>query len=446
MDLSQRLTSLDILRGLTIAGMVIVNDPGSWSYVYPPLRHAPWHGITPTDFVFPFFLFIVGVSVVLAYTKRRKSNVSSNVVIRKVLIRTAMIFGVGIFLAISSQVYGFRVAQVVVGIVLIYGLSEIQAPNANGGFPVRHVVLGGMMVLALALLLGLQPDFSAANIRIPGVLQRIALVFLACALLFWKTNWRTQAIVGAVLVVGYWLAMVLIPVPIDEVIQGALASGEVLRAGGTVPVEGLRSLSESLIAANVEPGVNLAAWLDRLLVPGRLYEQTWDPEGLFSTLPAIASGIAGMMAGHLVLRSDSKEKTANWLFVYGFCLLLGGNVWDWFFPFNKNLWSSSFVLYTAGLSALTFAALYWYVDLKGRGSSNPLFYLGRVFGANAITAYALHSLFARIYGPVRDGFMDTLLVWGLAGEFASLLWALAYTLFIYVIVLVMYKRKLFLKL
>lgn len=446
MEQSQRLTSLDILRGLTIAGMVVVNDPGSWSYVYPPLRHANWHGVTPTDLVFPFFLFIVGVSIVLAYTKRRQSTENQGPLIRKIFTRSGMIFGMGIFLAISSNPFGFKIAQVLVGIILIYGLSAIQLPQEKGGGLKRSLVLGGIMLLAIALLLGLQPSFSPANIRIPGVLQRIALVFFTCALLFLKTTWRTQAIVGAVLLIGYWLLMAFVPVPIDEVVRQALVSGEVLRSSGMVPVEGLRALSDNFVAANVEPGVNLQAWLDRLLIPGQIYEKTWDPEGLLSTLPAIGTGIAGMMAGHILLGTTDKQQKATHLFVYGFCLLLIGNVWDWFFPFNKNLWTSSYVLYTAGLSTLTFAALYWYVDLKGQGKGNPLFYMGRVFGANAITAYALHSLIARIYGPVQGPFMDRLMNLGLTGEFASLLWALVYTMFIYLIVLIMYRRKVFLRL
>ena len=302
------------------------------------------------------------------------------------------------------------------------------------------------MLIALVLLLGLQPEFSPENIRIPGVLQRIAVVFLACAFLFLKTTWRTQAIIGAVVLIGYWLAMTLIPVPVDEVVQGALVSGEVLRSSGMVPLEGIRALSENFIAPNLEPGVNLQAWLDRLLIPGRIYEKTWDPEGLLSTLPAIGTGIAGMIAGHLLLGTTDKVRKANHLFVYGFCLLLAGNVWEWFFPFNKNLWTSSYVLYAAGLSTLTFAALYWYVDLKEGGKGNPLFYMGRVFGANAITAYALHSLIARIYGPVQSPFMDRLVNLGVPGEFASLLWALVYTMFIYLIAWTMYRKKIFLKL
>ena len=446
MELPQRLISLDILRGLTIAGMIVVNDPGSWAYVYPPLRHAAWHGITPTDFVFPFFLYIVGVSIVLAFARRRQEHVGDRPLIRKTIVRSLMIFGLGFYLAISSPTIGFKVAQLVVGILLLYGLSEIQRPAEKGGTRQHALILGGIMIIAVGLFLVLHPTFSFSNVRLPGVLQRIAIVFLLCAFLFLKTNWKTQAIIGSVLLVGYWLVMTLVPVPIDAVIEEALASGEVLRSSGMVSVEGLRALSEGYIAGNLEPGVNLQAWLDRALIPGRIWEKTWDPEGLLSTLPALATGITGMLAGHMVLRKDTKEQKVISLFVYGFAMFVIGSVWDWFFPFNKNLWSSSFVLYTSGLSTLTFAALYWFVDLKKKGNSNLLFYMGKVFGANAITAYVLHSLFARLASPPKDAFMASLMNAGAAGEFASLLWAIVYTLFIFAIVYGMYKRRLFLKL
>ena len=446
MEYSQRLISLDILRGLTIAGMVVVNDPGSWEYVYPPLRHVPWHGVTPTDFVFPFFLFIVGVSVVLAFSRRRQDQVDDGVLLRKTLVRSLMIFGFGLFLAISSTTLGFKVAQLLVGVLLLYGLSEIQRPATRGGAVRQKWILGGVMVVVVALFVGLNPSFSLSNFRWPGVLQRIAIVFFVCALLFLKTHWKTQAIVGSVLLVGYWLLMTLVPIPIDPIIAEALVSGEVLRSSGMVPVEGIKALSEGYIAANLEPGVNLQAWLDRMLMPGRIYEKTWDPEGLLSTLPAIGSGITGMLAGHMILRSKQKHDIANNLFMYGFCLFVLGSVWNWFFPFNKNLWSSSFVLYTSGLSMLTLAALYWFVDLKKKGEGNPLFYMGKVFGANAISAYVLHGLFARLSVPVRNGFMEFMLGTGMQGEFASLLWAVTYTLFIFAIAYAMYRRRIFLKL
>ncbi|MEM6346922.1 MAG: heparan-alpha-glucosaminide N-acetyltransferase domain-containing protein [Bacteroidota bacterium] len=442
MELNQRLRSLDILRGLTIAGMIIVNDPGSWAYVFPPLRHADWHGITPTDLVFPFFLFIVGVSVVLAYSKRLQSHKSHGPHIRKLFIRAAMIFGMGLYLAVGSKEFGTKVFHVIVGILILIGFSDLQDTKVNN---VRKAITAGAAGIGLIVLMFSLPDFNPANFRIPGVLQRIAIVFLLCALLFLKTKWRTQAIIGAVLVVGYWLLMALVPVPIDEVVAGALSSGEVLSSAGMIKVEGISAISDRFIAANLEPGVNLEAWIDRHFVPGRIYQKTWDPEGLLSTLPSVATGICGMMAGHILLATNKKEVKANHLFVMGFCFLLIGNVWDWFFPFNKNLWSSSFVMYTAGLSTLTLAALYWWVDVREKGAKNPLFMMGQVFGANAITAYVLHSLFARIYSPVQKGFMDTLMGWGLMPELASLLFAIDYMLFIYLIVWLMYRRKIFLK-
>lgn len=446
MDYSQRLISLDILRGLTIGGMIVVNDPGSWDYVYAPLRHAPWHGITPTDFVFPFFLFIVGVSVVLAFTKRKQQGATDSQLLSKTAIRFFMIFGFGLYLAVSTSSLLFKVAHIVVGILLLYGLTEIQRPASKGGTRQQKLILGGVMLVAVGLFIGLNPAFSLPDFRIPGVLQRIAIGFIACAILYLKTTWKTQAIIGSVLLVGYWLLMTVVPVPIDPVVEQALISGEVLRSSGMVPVEGLKAISDNYIAGNLEPGVNLQAWVDRMFVPGRIYERTWDPEGLLSTLPAIGTGITGMLAGYMVLHQTDKAKTANNLFVYGFCLFVAGSVWNWFFPYNKNLWSSSYVLYTSGLSALTFAALYWFVDLKKKGEKNPLFYMGKVFGANAISAYVLHSLFARLTFPVRDGFMSSAMAAGLAGEFASLMWATLYTLFIFAIAYVMYKRKIFLKL
>ncbi|MEL6650670.1 MAG: heparan-alpha-glucosaminide N-acetyltransferase domain-containing protein [Bacteroidota bacterium] len=442
MELNQRLRSLDILRGLTIAGMIIVNDPGSWAYVFPPLRHADWHGITPTDFVFPFFLFIVGVSIVFAYTKRLHSHKDHGPHIRKIFIRFAMIFGMGLYLAIGTKVYGFKILHVIVGILILLGFSDLQDHKVN---TLRKAMTAGGAAIGILILLFSLPDFDPTNLRIPGVLQRIALVFMACALLFLKTNWRQQIWIGAILVVGYWLMMVLIPVPIDEVVAGALSSGEVMGGGGMLKVEGLKALSDQYIAANLEPGVNLQAWVDRHFIPGRIYENTWDPEGLLSTLPSIGTGICGMMAGHILLGRGKKVEKANRLFVMGFCFLLIGSVWDWFFPFNKNLWSSSFVMYTAGLSTLTLAALYWLVDVKEKAQNNPLFVMGQVFGANAITAYVLHSLFARIYGPVRGGFMDGLMEMGVMPELASLLFACSYTLFIYGIVWLMYRAKIFLK-
>lgn len=395
---SNRLISLDVLRGLTIAGMIVVNDPGSWAYVYPPLRHADWHGITPTDFVFPFFLFIVGVSVVLAYTRRKASGAPKGEMVQKIFKRSAIIFGLGVFL-------------------------------------------------------WLFPGFDFSNVRLPGVLQRIALVFMACSLIFLNSDWKFQAKLGVVLLVGYWLLLAFVPVPIDETIRLALETGEVKSAGGQLKIGELTKLSESFIAANLEPGANLEAWIDRLIVPMRLYQYTWDPEGLLSTLPSIATGITGMMAGHLLLSKKTKEEKAFFLLLAGFVAMSLGNVWDWFFPFNKNLWSSSFVLYTSGLATMTLGATYYLIDV--RKWDGKILFPFKVFGANAIAAYVLHGVFARFIGmkigsgeeaqSLKGIFMDMGMTTGFSGEFTSLCYALLYTAFIYGFVWWMYKRRIFLK-
>lgn len=393
---NQRLLSLDVLRGLTIAGMIIVNDPGDWGAVYPPLRHAPWHGVTPTDLVFPFFLFIVGVSIVLAYSKRLSRGDKPSSMHGKIYKRTAMIFGLGILLAII-------------------------------------------------------PEFDFANIRIPGVLQRIAIVFMVCSLLFLHTNWRMQAWIGGSLLIGYWLVMAFIPVPIDAVIKEVLATGEVMTAHGKVAVTGLVQVGDSFIAGNFQPGVNMQAFLDRLLVPGRLYEKTWDPEGLFSTLPSIGTGILGMMAGHALITQKDRTQQAFILLLGGFLAMTLGNVWDWFFPFNKNLWSSSFVLYTSGLTSMTLGALIWMLDIKAWKS---WIYIPQVFGANAITAYVIHGTIGSLFNislgegnpTIKGGFMDGLEAIGLDRTFVSLLWALSYTALVFLPVWWMYRKKVFVKL
>ena len=394
---SNRLVSLDVFRGLTIAGMIVVNDAGDWNHVYAPLRHADWHGITPTDLVFPFFLFIVGVSITLAYSKRLQLGSPQGELIKKIFKRTAILFGLGVFL-------------------------------------------------------WLFPKFDFGGVRFPGVLQRIALVFCACSLIFLKTDWKTQAWIGAGLLVGYWLIMTIVPVPIDEVIRGALESSEVQAQAGMISIAPLTQLSDGWIAANLEPGTNMEAWLDRMVIPFRLYQYTWDPEGLLSTLPAIGTGISGMLVGRLLLADAEQSRKVMWLMMAGFIAMTLGNVWDWFFPFNKNLWTSSYVLYTSGLAIMTLGAMYWLVDIL---KYDDWIFPFKVFGANAIAAYVLHGmvivLFQFSFGPegqtwsLQSAFNGGLTGLGLAPEFVSLLWALSYTGLIYGLVWLMYRRNIFLK-
>lgn len=392
---SKRLISLDALRGFTIAAMVIVNDPGSWDSVYAPLLHASWHGLTATDLIFPFFIYIVGVSIAFAYTKRMKAGISKKDMYKKILWRAVKIYAVGIFL-------------------------------------------------------WLWPEFDFSSIRWVGVLPRIAVVFLFGAVIYLNTDWKKQIWIVASLLIGYWLIMSLIPVPIDGVIRQALETGTVLSAHGEMPVGEIQKISESFIAANFEPGVNLGAWIDRTLVPGFLWERTWDPEGLLSTFPALATAMLGMLIGQLILSIEDRFKKLAYLFFIGFAMLMVGEVWSYTFPLNKNMWTSSFTLYTGGLATMGLAACILIIDVWGYTRWTRL---GRVYGANAISAYVLAGMLTLVfYRDIWWGvsmsrtFMSTMTEIGLPAKLASITYAVMYMLIIYIPTYILYRKKIFIKL
>lgn len=353
----KRLVSLDAFRGFTIAAMILVNTPGSWDHVYEPLLHADWHGVTPTDYIFPFFIFIVGVSITLSYGKLLAAGADKKPLIWKTVKRAAIIF-------------------------------------------------------ALGLLLWLFPTFDFSELRIPGVLQRIALVFLACALLYMYTTWKQQAIIGSAILLMYWAAMSWIPVP-------------------------------GIGAGILEPGQNLAAWVDSLLIPGKMWQGTWDPEGVLSTFPAIVTGISGMLVGRLISAPHlSEEWRMIWLFVGGFVAFAVGTAWGWVFPLNKNLWSSSFVLYTSGLAAMTFAFCYVVMEMCGRIKWAQF---GVIFGSNAITAYVLGSILPSLLPSVNQWFNKTFTEQAGNPQLISLLWALGICVLCYIPIYVLYRKRIFIK-
>ena len=359
--MNSRLISLDFFRGFTIAAMIVVNDPGSWKHVFKPLRHAEWHGVTPTDLVFPFFLFIVGISIVLSLSKIEKLDFSTYLKISK---RTIILFGIGIFLSLF-------------------------------------------------------PNFDFSNVRIVGVLQRIALVYFLCAIIYLNTKPFYHLWIAAVLLIVYWIFMT--KVPFGNALAGVL-----------------------------EPGNNFAAWIDQFITPGKLYQKTWDPEGFFSTIPSISTGISGMFCGHIILNKNKSLKDKIILiYLCGSLALCLGMLWDFSFPINKNIWTSSYVLFTSGLAMLFLASFMWIIDHKKNQSYSKF---GIVFGSNAIFAYVLHSILASLfYLPVIEGkgiqecWMYFGISTGLDPKFISLIWALFYTFFIYVITKQMYKRKIFIK-
>jgi len=367
---NDRLLSLDIFRGITIAGMILVNNPGSWGNIYPPLAHAQWHGCTPTDLIFPFFLFIVGVAITLSLQKRKERGDDQKKLLIQIFRRSATLFILGLILA---------------------------------GFPY----------------------FDFSTIRIPGVLQRIAVVYLISSIIFLKTSVRTQAILGVVLLLVYWILMTLIPVP-------------------------------GVGYANLEPTTNLAAYFDNLLLGGHLWKATkvWDPEGILSTMPAISSAISGILLGHWLQTKVDPATKAVWIFVFGNLLVLIGMFWEPLFPINKSLWTSSYVVYTSGLALIFFAMCYWLVDIKKIDWWTKPFV---VYGLNAITVFFLSGIFARSLTLIkwadevgneitlRSYLYETFFTPYFSPINASLAWAISFILFWLGLMWILYYKKIFIK-
>ncbi len=369
----ERLVSLDVLRGLTIAGMILVNNAGDWSYVFAPLQHAPWHGWTPTDLIFPSFLFIVGVSLAFALARFLGPERPPRWVYLRVARRVLILFGLGLVL------------------------------NALNCLPWWHTLTG---------------------VRIPGVLQRIAVVYGITALLVLRTTPRQQTYAAVLCLLLYWALMTLVPVPG----YGA----------GVLTAEG-----------------NLAAYVDNLLMRGHLWQGSWDPEGLLSTIPAIASALFGVRAGQWLQTCRNPHEKVSGLFVMGGVGLLLGVAWDPLFPINKNLWTSSYVVFTAGIALAALAFCYWLVDIKGyRRVTRPFV----VFGTNAITVYALSILMDWVLGwwslAQPDGSRGSLKAWsyvhgyapwgeGFGPESASFLYAATYVLLWLGLMWLLYRKRIF---
>ncbi|MBU2493763.1 MAG: DUF5009 domain-containing protein [Bacteroidetes bacterium] len=367
---TERLLSLDVFRGITILGMILVNNPGSWSDIYPPLRHAEWNGCTPTDLIFPFFLFIVGVTTTISLSKYRDNG--NNIEVYKRLIRRSLsIFLVGMFLA---------------------------------GFPF----------------------FNLSTIRIPGVLQRIAVVYFFTSIIFLNVKKQNIVYVISALLLSYWGMMTLIPVP------------------------GVGSPS-------LEPSANLGAWIDRLLLNGHLwsYSKTWDPEGILGTIPAIGTALLGVLTGYLLKSGDDKTLKTLYMFFYGNILMTLGYIWDFWFPINKSLWTSSYVVYTGGMALVFLAVCYWLIDVKGYKWWTKPFH---IYGTNAITVFALSGLMAKLMGIIKitgsngeeialKTFIFNNVYLPIASPInASLLFAVSYILLWLFLIWLLYRKQIFIKL
>lgn len=434
--MKNRLFSLDIFRGVTIAGMILVNNPGSWSHVYPPLLHARWHGATPTDWIFPFFLFIVGVAIPLAIGKRVEKGDSKREIIAKIAIRSCIIFGLGLLLGAFPE-FGMVEAKkqllpwhfVLLGIFLLAILFRgIIHPRLEGFWGKgKNKRRAGMVALAAAIgltFIGVQA-YNFSHLRIPGVLQRIALVYGACALMFLYLSWKNQLILGGIILLGYWAALCLVPIP-----------------GGMAP--------------NLEPGTNLAAWVDRTLLGNHLWAQskTWDPEGILSTFPAIVTGISGVLTG-LWLKSEAEDyKKLGGIMGTGVILLALSYIWHLAFPINKALWTSSYVLYTSGIALLFLGVLYWLTDLLGlKKWARPFEW----YGKNALIIFVLSGFLARLFYKIKwtgsGGELTTLGGWVYGNGFkpffsdynASLAYAIAHVLFFMVLAYFLNRKKVYIK-
>ena len=369
-----RLLSLDVFRGLTVAAMVLVNNPGSWAHIYAPLRHADWHGVTPTDLVFPFFLFIVGVTIPFALGPRLAGGEPRSRLAARALRRAAVIFALGLLL---------------------------------------HAI----------------PSFDLANIRIPGVLQRIAVCYLAAALCFLWTGARARAAIAAAALLGYWAALTLVPVP-------GFGASDLGKEG------------------------NLAAWIDRAVLGPHIWRaaRVYDPEGILSTVPAIATTLIGLLAGCWLLGGRGSGATERapggmvcGLAVAGAASAVTGLVWSLAHPINKSLWTGPYALFTGGAALVALAACLQVVEVRRARWWTPPF---AALGFNALAVFFLSTLLAKLLvivrvpgvagasRPLQAAIFDILAAWAPSPAIASLAYALANVALWMLLAWPLYRRQL----
>jgi len=396
----ERLKSLDVFRGLTIAGMLLVNDPGTWSAIYTPLEHAEWNGWTPTDLVFPFFLFIVGITTHLSLEGRRARGASESDITRQIVKRGAIIFLLGF---------------------LFNGFPYFTWTDIPGLHDPSFLDRVGDRLL---------------HWRIMGVLQRIGVAYVAAALIAQRTTLKRQILTIATLLFVYWVAMTMLPVP-DTGVIGQLALGS--------------------------PEHTMAAWWDRALLDWSRFHLgnhnwsgsvTWDPEGIFSTIPAVATAMLGILAGRWIGTERPLGERLNALFAVGAIGMMAGLMWNWSFPINKNIWTSSYVVFTAGMACVSLATIMWLVDVQRYDWWTRPFV---IYGMNPILAYVGSQFMARmIYSilmvqyhgksvSLQTAMYEVGFASWLEPKNASLAFALAVVLLWYGIVHLLYRKNIFLK-
>ncbi|MEM1122214.1 MAG: heparan-alpha-glucosaminide N-acetyltransferase domain-containing protein [Bacteroidota bacterium] len=422
--MTKRLTALDAFRGMTIALMILVNTPGTWAHVFPPLRHAPWDGWTPTDLVFPFFLFIVGVSMYFSF-KRYDHQLTAESS-EKILKRTAAIFLVGLLLnAFPKGIAAHSLAwQGVFGVFLLIWLTM---PWWKDKVPTG--IVRNLEWLSLAILIGLFLFTLGDNrLRVLGVLQRIALAFGIGAFVCLLFKGKNLIYALVIILIGYWLTMI---------------------GFGDLTLEG-----------NFQRTVDLVILGDAHMYHGYIDKTgnniAFDPEGLLSTLPSVGNVIIGFLTGKLISEHKDKKTAVFQLFLYGFPLLLLAYLWNPFFPINKPIWSSSYVLHTCGLGMILLGFSLYLLDVKGHTKWAKPFV---VFGLNPLFIYAMSSVTVKILlywvkgvdasGAVVNGYQALYqnVFANIAGnnEWGSLLFALFYVFVHWVVAYFMYRKRIFVK-
>ena len=349
--------------------MILVNNPGTWGAIYPPFEHAKWHGLTPTDLIFPFFLFIVGMSITFAYTKKKAQGIHADVY-QKIISRTLKLIGLGLILA------GFLISP---------------------------------------------PFFKdLSTLRLPGVLQRIGVVFFISSFLFLYLNWKYLLAVFVFILIGYWYVMTQIPID------------------GVMPLLTKES--------------NMASVVDlKILTVDHMWKTLYDPEGILSTIPAIATTIFGMFLGMILLdKKKTEQQKLGFFVIIGIATLVIGYAWGMYFPLNKALWTSSYVLVTGGWASLIYALIYFVADILGHSDwGKPAI----IFGSNAITVFFMSGVVARLFGMIKlsngksihGNLYEMLSSVITIPKLSSLIYAFFVIVFYYFVAWIMYKKKIFIK-
>jgi predicted acyltransferase len=385
----QRVLSVDVARGITIAFMILVNDPGDSHHVYAQLDHSVWNGWTLTDLVFPNFLFLIGMAIIFS----------------------------------------------------------LQSRSARGDSRLSlalHIVRRAAILFALDLFIAAFPHFQLTHLRIFGVLTRIAVCYLCAGLICLMTRKISHlAIIAASLLLGYWILLRFVPIP-----------------GLGLPGRDIPFL---------DPDANLTSWIDRgfntftqhYLHTGRLYRGTRDPEGILSTLPAIATPLIGAIAGLIMrLPQYTPARKRNILATGAVLFLAAGELWNLTFPINKNLWTSSFVLFTAGCSLIGLTLAYWLVDMLRIQDKSPVaraaLWPWLVLGSNAIVVYALSDFIVEILDWIKvqnNGKAITAKNWiyihafahGHSTEITSVAFAIAFVLVCFLPNWLLWHKRIFIK-